>query len=244
MRCENALLLIALLGLTIAGCGEPAGQKNAAPGGSAVPGQAANSASTDDPAAAVGVFLEAVRTGNDKKASEMFTSLARERVSKLGIQVAPQGSDTASFKIGKIERLAPDGARVAAQWTDLGDDGKPRTDDMMWMLRKEKEGWRVAGMAATVFPGEPPLLLDFENPEETLKQLDMLRAEINRRNAGPGQAQGQPGDARVAAQATEAQAEGAPPNAQTAGGQNPGSPMPLQGTEARNPENSFGEVRR
>jgi hypothetical protein len=39
----------------------------------------------------------------------------------------------------------------------------------------------VAGVAATVFPGEPPLLLNFEDPDDMAKKQEWLRAEVARR---------------------------------------------------------------
>jgi hypothetical protein len=138
-------------------------------------------AQTNTPEKAVAVFLEAVRKGDDERAAGMFTPLAREKTARMGIQVAPKGSDTASFQVGKVDYLAEDGARVQSKWTDLDKDNQPRTDKITWMVRKEAEGWRVAGMATEVFDGEPPLLLDFENPRETMQKLELLRREMERR---------------------------------------------------------------
>jgi hypothetical protein len=137
-------------------------------------------AQTNTPEKAVAVFLEAVRKGDDERAAGMFTPLAREKAAGMGIQVAPKGSDTASFQVGKVDYLAEDGARVQSKWTDLDKDNKPRTDEITWMVRKEAEGWRVAGMATVVFDGKPPLLLDFENPQETMQKLELLRREMER----------------------------------------------------------------
>lgn len=140
---------------------------------------------TADPVAATKVFLEAVRTGDDEKVVSMFTQLARQQAGELNRQFAPVGSDTASYRVSdKVEFLAEDGARVMSTWTDIGADGKPRSDDIMWMLRKEDGGWRIAGMAAVIFPGEPPLLLDFENMKETLRKVELLGEELERRQSG------------------------------------------------------------
>jgi hypothetical protein len=144
---------------------------------------AAAKAEQGGPAEAVTQFLEAVRTGNDEMATKMFTPLARKRAAEMDIQVAPRGSDTAKFEVGKVEQVGEDGARVTSKWTDLDKNGRPRTDEILWMVRREAEGWRIAGMAATVFEGEAPLLLDFEQPEETMRRLDLLREEVKRRVA-------------------------------------------------------------
>jgi len=36
-------------------------------------------------------------------------------------------------------------------------------------------------MAPTIFPGEPPLLLDFENPDEMIRKLNWVQQEVVRR---------------------------------------------------------------
>ena len=183
----QAVISLVAVGIAVSfgGCGKP----------SATPDTAANEHSaltTDMPEAAVRKFLEAVRTGNDRVAEAMFTDLARERIKELDIQVAPRGSDTAKFEVSKAELLGDDGARVPCEWTDTDSDGKVRVDKMTWMLRKQPEGWRVAGMAAVVLEGEDPLLLDFEEPKETLQKLERLREEVARRSStqaeGPPQA--------------------------------------------------------
>jgi hypothetical protein len=198
MRYRSCLLVsCVLLAIAIAGCqkgNDPAGPATGASADQAAETPAAaQTAST--PEGAVRDFLEAVRTGNDKQTEAMFTKLAQEKLKELeDIQVAPPGSDTAKFEVGKAEMLAEDGARVASRWTDLDKEGKPRTDEIVWMVRKEPIGWRIAGMAATVFEGEDPLLLDFENPKETLRKLDMLRDEIRRRAEKSEQQAQQPGN--------------------------------------------------
>jgi hypothetical protein len=198
MRYRSCLLVsCVLLAIAIAGCQKGNDPADPATGASADQAAetpaAAQTAST--PEGAVRDFLEAVRTGNDKQTEAMFTKLAQEKLKELeDIQVAPPGSDTAKFEVGKAEMLAEDGARVASRWTDLDKEGKPRTDEIVWMVRKEPIGWRIAGMAATVFEGEDPLLLDFENPKETLRKLDMLRDEIRRRAEKSEQQAQQPGN--------------------------------------------------
>jgi len=186
--CEK--LAGVMLGMIVlaGGCGKPAAtpsETSACPqtGAAAESGgtSAINDAKADTPEAAVRKFLEAVKSGNDRAAESMFTDLARDRIKDLGIQVAPRGSDTAKYEVSKAEFLADDGARVPCKWTDFDKQGSSHTDEMTWMLRKEPEGWRVAGMAAVIFEGEDPLLLDFENPKETLQKLERLREEIARR---------------------------------------------------------------
>jgi len=137
----------------------------------------------DGPAGAVHEFLEAVRTGNDPKATQMLSSLAREKTAALNRSVTPPASDTARFTVGKVELLGEDGARVSCTWTDMDVDGQPKTDRAVWVVRRESESWRIAGVAAQVFPGEPPLLLNFEDPEDMFRKQQWVREEIRRRTA-------------------------------------------------------------
>jgi hypothetical protein len=127
-------------------------------------------------------FLEAVRTGDDAEASKMLTEVARQETQKHDLVVAPKGSETAKFEVGDVEYVLKDElAHVQSKWTDIGDDGQPHGDDIIWALRRDDAGWRIAGMATTIFPGEPPLLLDFEKPEEMMQQQKMAEEEMNRR---------------------------------------------------------------
>jgi hypothetical protein len=195
MKLSSGLILAALATLAMAGCGGSnqggSTADNAKPAANAAqqspateagrPAVAIAAAETASPQQAVGVFLEAVRKGDDQRAEAMLTPIAREKTKGLGIQVAPKGSDTANFAVGTVEMVGTEGARVQSQWTDYDETGQQRTDEILWMLRKEEEGWRVAGMATVVFAGEDRLLLDFENPEETMQRLAMLKEEIAKR---------------------------------------------------------------
>lgn len=192
------LLMSAVMAVGVSGCGKSAGTSDSstAPGGGDSVGQndaavTQNGVKLEGPAAAVFEFLEALRTGNDEKASKMLSAAAREKTASLNRNVTPPASDTARFAVGKVEYVNDDGARVACTWTDLDQDGQPKTDDAIWVLRHEQDGWRVAGVAAQIFPGEPPLLLNFEDPEDMLRKQQWVREEIRRRiESGDLQAEG------------------------------------------------------
>jgi hypothetical protein len=187
-------LTLALALAPLAGCGKSAAQPQSASQ------DAPTSRATDGPAVAdrgcvnpprdmtgpegaVCQFLEAIRVGDDQKTESMFVSTGRQKIRELKIPVTPRGSDTARFQLGPVERVSDQLVRVGCRWTDLDSEGDPRTDDMTWSVLNEAEGWRIAGLAATVFDGEPPLLLDFQDPQEVVEKLDMLRQEVARRMA-------------------------------------------------------------
>ena len=187
MRTSSLGIWTAILFGAIVGCGKT--DDSAATANKTADGAAQSAAKSPDsdtvgPAEAVAAFLEAVKNGQDAKANGMLTKLALAETAKMNMVVAPPGSETASFEVGEVEFLSEGdevGAQVASKWTDVGDDGLPHTDEIIWMLRKEPEGWRIAGMATTVFPGEPPLLLDFENPQDMQRKQQLAEEEMQRR---------------------------------------------------------------
>lgn len=190
MRTSGWRLWTAILLGAIAGCSKTDGSDATANHSPENSDQAASEKAGPDaaeqggPAEAVAEFLDAVKNGQDAKANGMLTKLALEETAKMNMVVAPPGSDTASFEVGEVELLSEgdeQGAQVASKWTDVGDDGLPHTDEIIWMLRKEPEGWRIAGMATTVFENEPPLLLDFENPQDMQRKQQLAEEEMQRR---------------------------------------------------------------
>ena len=138
-------------------------------------------ANAGGPAETVEQFLEAMRTGNNEAATKLLSAVAREKTAALNRNVTPSASDTAKFTVGKIDYIGSDGARVACTWTDFDADGQPKTDEAFWVVRKESNGWRIAGVAQQIFPGEPPLLLNFEEPEDMVRRMQWAREEIRRR---------------------------------------------------------------
>lgn len=174
------LALCVLLGL--AGCGNPSASTQTA--NQQTQDESARPApepTAETPEGAVAIFLDAVCAGDDERAANMLTDLARRKTAEMDLEVAPPGSDTAQFRLGEVEILGETGARVACIWSDLDEEGERTEEQILWVLRREDVGWRIAGMAPTIFPGEPPLLLNFENPEEMIEKLEWVREEAMRR---------------------------------------------------------------
>ena len=178
-----ATVIAAIMAAATAGCGKSAATNQTATStGSETATVAADAAQSgqklDAPAAATRDFLEALRTGNDEKATAMISTVAREKAASLNRNVTPPASDTARFTIGKVEYVGEDGAQVACTWTDLDENGQPRTDTAVWVLRRESEGWRIVGVAAKIFPDRDPVVLNFEDPEDMLRQQQWVREEM------------------------------------------------------------------
>jgi hypothetical protein len=125
-------------------------------------------------------FLEAIRVGDDKKAESLLTDLAREKTAQMDLMVAPPGSPSASYQVGEMEIIEGKVAHVSTIWTDTGDNGKPQSNEFVWALRLGPQGWRVAGVAVALFPNQPPLLLDFEDPADMMRKQQMAEQEMQR----------------------------------------------------------------
>ena len=139
-------------------------------------------------------FLEAIRRGDDAAARGLLSVAARTKTEELGLSVAPPVEDTASYAVKACEVVseAGDVVHVATSWTDTDSDGFVTSDNVVWVVRLDPEGWRVVGMAMRVFEDLPPLLLNFEDPEDMLAKQEMVAAELKRRASVPQQPAGQP----------------------------------------------------
>jgi hypothetical protein len=142
-------------------------------------------AASQGPEQIAAAFLEAVRTGNDANVSEFLTPLARERTAAMEMVVAPPGSETAKYQVRGVQVQGTD-AQVQTDWTDLDTDGLMHTDEIVWLLRREREGWRIWGMTSRVFEDQEPITLNFENPQEMLERQQRAEEELARRERSRG----------------------------------------------------------
>jgi hypothetical protein len=68
------------------------------------------------------------------------------------------------------------GAHVSSVWTEkfLDDNNQPAevNYEIVWLLRQEAAGWRLAGMATELVPGHGMQVLNFEDPDEMIRKRD------------------------------------------------------------------------
>ena len=186
------IVTLAVLSFSLAGCGKsaaPAGADAGADAGASADATATVTSSitindNDGPDIVVFKFLESVRLGEDLVAETLLTPIAQEKTKAMNMVVAPPGSDTASFRVGQVKPTGQDLCEVQSQWTDLDDEGKPKTDEIIWSVRRVNGRWRIAGMAAKIFPDLPPVVMNFENPEDMIQQRKMAEEEATRRQSG------------------------------------------------------------
>ncbi len=189
---------VAVLAFTI-GCGgeQSGGDGNQNP--ATTVSQAGGKVDTRDPKQIVEAFLTAVKAGDDATAEGLLTRKALKETSARDLRVAPPGSDTASFTVEGVELIAEGtGAHVLSTWTE-GVGEEKYTDEYLWVLRKDPEGWRIAGMITKPFEDLAPVALDFEDPDHMLAQQEMVEQEaMARARAAAGEITGgegqQPGE--------------------------------------------------
>lgn len=165
---------------------------------------AAGTAATEPAKASVVKFLDAMKRGDETGARGMLTTVARAKTEEMGISVAPPVPDTATYTVRECEIVSDtnDLAHVATTWTDTDETGAPTSETIVWAVRLDPEGWRVVGMAMKIFEDMPPLLLNFEDPQDMIAKQEMVAEELTKRAAaaanpgnGPRTARGPTGPA-------------------------------------------------
>jgi hypothetical protein len=121
----------------------------------------------------VSTFLNALRTGDSPTTESLLTTKAREELAKhsLSVDVVSAPNSTYQVRPGEVLPNDPAGAHVSSVWTEKFADGE-ETYEIIWALRRQTEGWRLAGMAMELIPGQQMQFLNFENPEDMLRKKD------------------------------------------------------------------------
>ena len=214
MKRVSFLLTVCLLGSMSVGCGAQAGgdspqaaapsqadSPSPAPGTDQTPGSGGHAQTADiprdlAPQDVVGKFLDALRSGDENVAAELLTTTARVETAKHDLAVQPPGTPQATYRVGRVEYVTEnrDGAHVTSIWTEPAGRGQKESYEIVWVMRHEPRGWRIAGMATEVVPGQAPLFLNFEDPADMLQKWRNADAELaSRQNAAAAQQARQPG---------------------------------------------------
>ena len=121
------------------------------------------------PQQVVQFFLTALQEGNDEQVTGLLTAKARTETEKHDLVVRSPGSPSAEFSVGELEMVSG-GAYVNSQWSETAPDGLTQLFDIIWVLRQQTNGWRIAGMATRVAANEQPTYLNFENPKGMIRK--------------------------------------------------------------------------
>lgn len=123
------------------------------------------------PAEVVRAFLEASRGGEDDLATELLSQKARDATTREGLALDPPGRPSMAYRIGDVEYPAEDrqAAYVNSIWQDEGADEAAERFEVVWILRQQPQGWRIAGMASRTEGEDQPTLLNFEDPRDLVR---------------------------------------------------------------------------
>ena len=141
----------------------------------------------DTPKEAVSEFMEALRSGNKTTTEALLTKKAREETAAHDLVVEPPGAPSATYSIGRVQQGEGDegAAYVSCIWSETEDGTE---FEVVWILRQESVGWRIAGMATKLPDSDEPVILNFEDLSEL--EDTMREAEVaDRQQSAPPQNQ-------------------------------------------------------
>ena len=186
MRLERTLLGLFGAALII-GCGssdstsEPAAQSPATSEGPSVvvadPSQP-SPGGVHPPRHVVASFYDALRAGDNATIAALLTDRAREETARSGLGIQSQASSSLAYEIGETQFVTEGGAHVMSLWKEADQSGDQVITEVVWVLRKQPLGWRISGMATPVMEDQPPLLFNFEDPEDMLRKKAVVKAQM------------------------------------------------------------------
>jgi hypothetical protein len=125
----------------------------------------------------IAAFLDALRDGDDEVAEALLTTIARRETREHELAVKTPGAPSARYEIGEVKHVQG-GVHVNSSWREIDESGNELAYDIVWVLRHEPIGWRVAGMATAVNPAKPPVYLNFEDVPDLLQKWQQADAEL------------------------------------------------------------------
>ncbi|WP_146528570.1 hypothetical protein [Novipirellula artificiosorum] len=132
------------------------------------------SASGPSPTDVVSQFLDRVRRGGEGSGAEkLLTERAQAELKRIGRTVEPIGSPDAHFNVTQARGIEgePNAMLVQSIWSEPAEDGTHSDFEVVWAVHRGADGWRISGLVMDVEPGQPPVVIDFENGEEMEKML-------------------------------------------------------------------------
>jgi hypothetical protein len=168
--------IIGLL-LLFGGCGgENVTQQRPPAVSSAAPGTTPFEANADSIHSATDVvskFMAAMIRGESQTIRMLLTPLARQKGEEKGIPFASEASDTALFTIDKAVPQGENSIYVHTTLTDLNEKSEKESVEIVWIVTKNEEGWRVAGAAVSLLAGQDKTLINFEDPEAAQNAISL-----------------------------------------------------------------------
>jgi hypothetical protein len=123
-------------------------------------------------------FLEAAQDRDRTVIEQLLTKAALRETARAGLEIEPPGSPSTQYEIRPAE-LSPENPRAAyveVRCSETDSTGHTDSSEIVWVLRKESRGWRVAGMS---MPSEDGSFLtwNFEEPADMAEIRRHVNAE-------------------------------------------------------------------
>ena len=185
--CQRSLAFVSVLGFVcVLGCGSGQSKSSSEPGGSGETTAADLNQPAEPPEHVVSEFLTGLRDGDEEATAKMMTTKARSELQSHE-DFGPSGASGMTFEIGKTEFIPEKNAsRVHVNWSQPDEQGNPNTQEVIFALRRQTEGWRIAGFATSMVPGSKPVFFNFEDPDSMFEKVKQAETELAKRAESGG----------------------------------------------------------
>jgi len=128
------------------------------------------------PDAIVKAFLDAAKSSDRAFAEQLLTKAARKETEREGLVIDPPGTPEMTFEVAGVEfdEENPSASYVKVRWFEA--TSNTDSSEIIWVLRKESHGWRIAGMTTPQGDGQF-LTWNFEEPADMQEIRRQLSAE-------------------------------------------------------------------
>lgn len=163
MLVRSLALLSAVASLWCGGCSG----NDPAPEASSANAPAANTPAPSDPAVlAANGFLAALIKGDTQAATQLLTPQAIQQFETSGQRFVALGPETMQFRMGEMRKVSETQTLVQCMLADKADDGVLHEQEICCVMKRVDGKWRVSGIVVDSPNGGPPLVLNFELPEQ------------------------------------------------------------------------------
>jgi hypothetical protein len=120
-----------------------------------------------DPRAVCQRFLESLQSGNRIAAENLLTRKALQVTGKAGLVLEPLSGPNSQFDVREPQyaTIKNEVAYVDCEITDL-DEKSDSTFTVSWIVKKQNDHWRIAGLLMALEEGTPNKMFSFENPND------------------------------------------------------------------------------
>lgn len=139
-------------------------------------------------------FLNLLRDGNRITAERLLTRKALTVTSQAQLELEAMGSEKAKYHFSDV-RFATHKQKLAYVDCKIKDtvDGQSFETEMTWLVKTQKEGWRISGILVEVAADQPKNLLSFENFDDVARIKGSLAEDIQETHTVERQAEADSG---------------------------------------------------